>query len=152
MPFQITGATLVIPAAASVDVHATGVEIFGTDNPMDLEHGQIKEYTITLGQYRSKMTIYDMRQMGLNDEGEKIETAAFNLALTFNNGGQIVSFCVKLMEIGYTARPRNQRLTARRAAQECLDSSPPLSQFPPSRKQGTSRQMFSRSNFTKPRQ
>ncbi|PAV59356.1 hypothetical protein WR25_21399 [Diploscapter pachys] len=106
MPFRITNATLEILATASVDVHAAGIEISNIDEPViDFEHAPNRQYTSTFGQYRGKVIIYDVRQKGLNDEGEEIETAAFNLALTFNNSGQMVTFCVKLMEIGYTERP-----------------------------------------------
>ncbi|PAV75423.1 hypothetical protein WR25_17815 [Diploscapter pachys] len=105
MPSTITSALLEIPAAASVDVHAAGIEISSVDEPIiDFEHGPNKQYSIALGQYRNRVTIHDLRQMGLDDEGEDMETAAFDLALTFKNGGQMVGFCIKLKEVGYTAR------------------------------------------------
>ncbi|PAV87896.1 hypothetical protein WR25_08668 [Diploscapter pachys] len=135
MPFPVTGATLEVPNTATIDVHAVGIEIYdANDMPLiDFEHGPQKEYSVTLGQYRSKMTIYDMRQMGLNADGEDMVMALFDLTLTFKRGGKMVDFCIKLKECGYTEPTHGSSS----GAQEYVDSSLPHSQFPPHRaKQG----------------
>ena len=132
MPFQVAGATLVILAVTSVEVHHEGIEIFGTDNPMDLEHGEIKEYTIALCQYRSRVTVHGLRQIvscfyflfprafhlfytylissfqDLDEQGNDIVVATFDLALIFNDGAAMVQFCNRLAEVGYIVRPRRQ--------------------------------------------
>ncbi|PAV90008.1 hypothetical protein WR25_12884 [Diploscapter pachys] len=133
MPFQIANATIVIPAAASVDVHQDGIEVTGIDEPIDFEHGQNKEYSVVLRQYKSDVTLHGLRQMGLNADGEDMIMALFDLTLTFKRGGKMVDFCIRLKECGYT-EPTHDSSSG---AQECIGSSLPHSQFPPRRaKQG----------------
>ncbi|PAV59320.1 hypothetical protein WR25_15661 [Diploscapter pachys] len=92
-------------SADSVDVQRDGIEISGVDEPViDFEHGPSKQYSIALGQYRNRVTVHDLRQMGLNGDGEDMVMASFDLALTFKNGDKMIDFCIKLKEVGYTER------------------------------------------------
>ncbi|KAE9547481.1 hypothetical protein FO519_009308 [Halicephalobus sp. NKZ332] len=111
MPFEIVNAVLEVPSAFKVDIQQEGVEISNsTEIPVvNFEHTPNKSYSVILDQYRSKVIFHDIRQKGLDYEGEEIEIASFDLVLTFSDGVQMTDFVSELKNCGYQAKPKNKQ-------------------------------------------